>query len=179
MLETTRIRKEGYAIRPTFEEFVERYKTLAAQVTMAGTAANCRKILTSSKLQDYQIGKTKVFLKYWHVDRLIELLEVVHKAASTIQKCESTCRYIVCIQYLFHMLVVRGFICRRRFKKLLEQLRKEASQVAEFTANIAGPVDAAYQKLKLLNAADAKRPKGQSVSCEQHEYRANERSVCI
>ena len=77
------------------------------------------------------------------------------------------------------MLVVRGFICRRRFKKLLEQLRKEASQVAEFTANIAGPVDAAYQKLKLLNAADAKRPKGQSVSCEQHEYRANERSVCI
>lgn len=90
MLETTRIRKEGFAIRPTFEEFVERYKTLAAQVTMASTAANCRKILTAAKMEGYQIGKTKVFLKYWHVDKLIELLEVVHKAASMIQKCEST-----------------------------------------------------------------------------------------
>ena len=103
MLETTRIRKEGYAIRPTFEEFVERYKTLAAQVTMASTAANCRKILTSSKLEGYQIGKTKVFLKYWHVDKLIELLEVVHKAASMIQKCESTrmsLLIITCVSYV-------------------------------------------------------------------------------
>ena len=101
MLETTRIRKEGYAIRPTFEEFVERYKTLAAQVTMASTAANCRKILTSAKLEGYQIGKTKVFLKYWHIDKLIELLEKVHTAASMIQKCESTlvgcsCSVIAC-----------------------------------------------------------------------------------
>jgi len=90
MLETTRIRKEGYAIRPTFEEFVERYKTLVARVTMASTAANCHKILTSAKLEGYQIGKTKVFLKYWHVDKLIELLEAVHKAASMIQKRELT-----------------------------------------------------------------------------------------
>ena len=88
MLETTRIRKEGYAIRPTFEEFVERYKSLAAQVTMASTAPSCRKILTCAKLDGYQIGKTKVFLKYWHVDKLVELLGVVHNAASMIQKCE-------------------------------------------------------------------------------------------
>ena len=55
--------------------------------------------------------------------------------------------------------MVRGFICRRRFKKLLEQLRKEASQVAELTKSIAGPIDAVYEKLKLLNTADANRPK--------------------
>ena len=156
MLETTRIRKEGYAIRPTYEEFVERYKTLAAQVTMAGTAANCRKILTAAKLEGYQVGKTKVFLKYWHVDKLIELLEVVHKAASMIQKCELTQNHILMLTLT---IVVRGFICRRRFKKLLEQLRKEASQVAELTGAIPGPIDAAYKKLKVLAAADANRPK--------------------
>ena len=66
-----------------------------------------------------------------------------------------------CLHSVFHLPVVRGFICRRRFKKLVEQLRKEARQVAEFTASVTGPIDAAYQKLKLLNAADAKRPKGQ------------------
>ncbi|XP_065915839.1 myosin-IIIb-like [Dysidea avara] len=86
MLETTRIRKEGYAIRLTFEEFVERYKYLAAQVTMASTAANCRKILMTTKLEGYQIGKSKIFLKYWHVDRLIQLLEAVHKAADMTEK---------------------------------------------------------------------------------------------
>ena len=99
MLETTRIRKEGYAIRPTFEEFVERYKSLAAQVTMASTAPNCRKILVAAKVEGYQIGKSKVFLKYWHVDKLIELLEVVHKAASMIQKREKT--DLVCLFYCF------------------------------------------------------------------------------
>lgn len=160
MLETTRIRKEGYAIRPTFEEFVERYKTLAAQVTMASNATNCQKILRSAKLEGYQIGKTKVFLKYWHVDKLIELLDVVHKAASMIQKCKPMWVHHFLVQNLFCLLVVRGFICRRRFRKLLQQLRKEASEVAEFTAGVARPIDYAYQKLKEQNVADANRPKG-------------------
>lgn len=31
------------------------------------------------------MGKTKVFLKYWHVDKLNELLEKVHKAATVLQ----------------------------------------------------------------------------------------------
>ena len=47
---------------------------------------SCRKILQAAKLQDYQVGKTKVFLKYWHVDKLNELLERVHKAAAILQK---------------------------------------------------------------------------------------------
>lgn len=47
---------------------------------------SCRKILQSAKLKDFQIGKSKVFLKYWHVDRLNELLERVHKAAMVLQK---------------------------------------------------------------------------------------------
>ena len=42
----------------------------------------------------------------------------------------------------------------------MEQLRKEASLVAQFTSNIPGPIDATYQKLKAMNAIDAQRPKG-------------------
>ena len=61
---------------------------------------------------------------------------------------------------MFHLLVVRGFICRRRFKKLLEQARKEASKVAEFSTCVASQIDDAYKKLKVLRDADAKRPKG-------------------
>jgi len=52
---------------------------------------SCRKILQAAKLQDYQVGKTKVFLKYWHVDKLNELLERVHKAAAILQKSTFIC----------------------------------------------------------------------------------------
>ena len=36
VLEATRIRREGYSWRPTFAEFVARYKILAFPVTMLG-----------------------------------------------------------------------------------------------------------------------------------------------
>ena len=45
MLETTRIRKDGYALRPTFHEFVMKYKPLVRNLKLTGTAENARKIL--------------------------------------------------------------------------------------------------------------------------------------
>jgi len=42
----------------------------------------------------------------------------------------------------------------------VEQLRKEASLVAQLTSDIPGPIDSIYQKLKALNTADEQRPKG-------------------
>ena len=44
------------------------------------------------------MGKTKVFLKYWHVDKLNELLERVHKAATVLQSCTYL---IMCSQAIF------------------------------------------------------------------------------
>lgn len=62
MLETTRIRKEGYAVRPTFEEFIHRYQilTYAWNLGQSPSAATCRAVLQRSKLDNWQIGKTKV-----------------------------------------------------------------------------------------------------------------------
>ena len=45
MLETTRIRKDGYALRPTFHEFVIKYRPLVRDLKLTGTAENARKIL--------------------------------------------------------------------------------------------------------------------------------------
>lgn len=62
MLETTRIRREGYAVRPNFAEFMNRYKPLAYAWGLgnANNGAACRALLEKSKLKDWQIGKTKV-----------------------------------------------------------------------------------------------------------------------
>lgn len=62
MLETTRIRREGYSVRPTFEEFVFRYSALAFtwDLNTDDAAACCAGILEAAKQDDYQLGKTKV-----------------------------------------------------------------------------------------------------------------------
>ncbi|XP_025077881.1 myosin-IIIb-like [Pomacea canaliculata] len=107
MLETTKIRREGFAIRPSFEEFVDRYKILLCQLTLKGSRDNCMKILQASRMSGWHIGKTKVFLKYWHVERLAELLENLGKSAIVLQK------------------VVRGFLARRRCARIAEEARRQ------------------------------------------------------
>jgi len=67
MMETIRIRRAGYPIRHTFAEFVDRYRILVAGIKPScseecRTASDkiCRAILGDA---DYQLGKTKVFVK--------------------------------------------------------------------------------------------------------------------
>lgn len=67
-METISIRRKGYPIRHLFRDFVDRYRLLApgigpSQSENDGRAAAekiCRAVLSN---QDFQIGKTKVFLK--------------------------------------------------------------------------------------------------------------------
>ncbi|PFX20078.1 Myosin-IIIb [Stylophora pistillata] len=54
VLETTRIRREGFALRISFADFIDR--------------------------------RTKVFLKYWHAEKLAEQLQKAQEAVITIQK---------------------------------------------------------------------------------------------
>lgn len=67
MMETIRIRRAGYPIRHHYENFVDRYRIL---VTGVGPSQkeDCRKASAyickeALKDADYQLGKTKVFLK--------------------------------------------------------------------------------------------------------------------
>ena len=67
MMETIRIRRAGYPIRHTFAEFVDRYRILGSNIGPSHTV-DCKdasKKICSSVLgnADFQMGKTKVFLK--------------------------------------------------------------------------------------------------------------------
>ncbi|XP_026051993.1 unconventional myosin-VIIa [Carassius auratus] len=72
MMETIRIRRAGYPIRYTFAEFVDRYRVLMPGVKPAykqeDLRGTCQRIFVSvlQRNDDWQIGKTKIFLKDHH-----------------------------------------------------------------------------------------------------------------
>ncbi|RXN19441.1 unconventional myosin-VIIb [Labeo rohita] len=92
MMETIRIRKAGYPIRHTFDEFLERYRVLLKssvcdpKIESAQKCCQsiCENVLTE---EDWKMGKTKVFLKDFH-DTILELArdKALNEKALIIQR---------------------------------------------------------------------------------------------
>ncbi|KAL1023382.1 hypothetical protein UPYG_G00040140 [Umbra pygmaea] len=111
MMETIRIRKAGYPIRYTFDEFLERYRVLLRttlcdpKVESVQKCAECicETILAGNE-GDWKTGKTKIFLKDYH-DTFLELerMKELTNKALVIQR------------------VMRGYKHRKQF------LRKKSS----------------------------------------------------
>ncbi|XP_066201675.1 myosin-IIIb isoform X3 [Saccopteryx leptura] len=113
ILETVRIRQQGYSHRILFEEFVKRYYYLAfrAHETTLATKESCVAILEKSRLDHWVLGKTKVFLKYYHVEQLNLLLQ------------EVIGRVVVLQAY------AKGWLCARRYKRVREKREKGATAI--------------------------------------------------
>ncbi|XP_026865148.2 myosin VIIAa [Electrophorus electricus] len=107
MMETIRIRRAGYPIRYTFVEFVDRYRVLLPGVKPAykqgDLRGTCQHIAETvlGRNDDWQMGKTKIFLKDHH-DMLLE-----------IERDKAITDKVILIQK-----VVRGFKDRSNFLKL-------------------------------------------------------------
>ncbi|XP_044218105.1 unconventional myosin-VIIa [Thunnus albacares] len=110
MMETIRIRKAGYPVRYTFDEFLGRYRVLLKTFLCDPKTESkekccesiCETVLTGEG--DWKTGKTKIFLKDFH-DTMLELerMKELNVKALLIQK------------------VIRGYKYRKEF------LRKKAS----------------------------------------------------
>lgn len=105
MMETIRIRRAGYPIRHTFSDFIERYRLLVSGIKPphmeeCKSASNtiCKSVLGGA---DFQLGKTKVFLK----DAQDAFLEQERDRVLT--------KKLVAIQK-----AVRGWHYRRKFRKM-------------------------------------------------------------
>ncbi|XP_050087157.1 myosin-VIIa-like isoform X1 [Anopheles aquasalis] len=108
MMETAKIRKAGYAIRHTYREFVERYRHLGIGVGPAhkvdcvhASKAICARVLAKIP-DDYQFGKTKIFLKESH-DYLLES-----------ERSRVYLHYVVLIQRAFRKVMFFRYIRRYR-----------------------------------------------------------------
>ncbi|XP_063042858.1 unconventional myosin-XV [Engraulis encrasicolus] len=125
ILETIRIRKEGYPIRLTFDVFLFRYKSLLAmKQTPPSSGENCAMMLRKLcpvRPGAFQIGVTKIFLK----EEVYQFLEskrdrVRHVAALTLQRHMRM--FFIRQRYNeFRMKIVklqahcRGYLARKRY----------------------------------------------------------------
>ncbi|XP_038157109.1 myosin-IIIb [Cyprinodon tularosa] len=110
ILETANIRRQGYSHRIQFEDFVNRYYYLAfrAHQLPETSRENVIAILERAKLQGVVLGKTKVFLKYYHVEQLNLLLR------------EVIARVVVMQAY------AKGWLGARRYRKVKEKRHRGA-----------------------------------------------------
>ncbi|XP_034740905.1 myosin-IIIb isoform X5 [Etheostoma cragini] len=110
ILETVNIRRQGYSHRILFEEFVNRYYYLAfrAHQMPETSKENVVAILERAKLEAWVLGKTKVFLRYYHVEQLNLLLR------------EVMARVVVMQAY------TKGWLGARRYRKLKQKRNRGA-----------------------------------------------------
>ncbi|KAM9393773.1 unconventional myosin-XV-like [Pholidichthys leucotaenia] len=139
ILETIRIRREGYPVRMPFYTFLFRYKSLVGlQDLPAANGENC--VILLSKLcplrpGSYHVGVTKLFLK----EDIYQLLECKwersrHLAALTLQRYTRMFfvrkRYVSFrykfIQFQAHC---RGYLVRKQYVKMRESLVRFRSLV--------------------------------------------------
>lgn len=77
VLETIRIRQQGFSHRFLFADFLKRYGFLAFGFNekVIANRESCRLFLIKLKFDGWALGKSKVFLKYYHVEFLAKLYE--------------------------------------------------------------------------------------------------------
>ncbi|XP_075385260.1 unconventional myosin-VIIb [Tenrec ecaudatus] len=131
MMETVQIRKSGFPIRYTFEEFSQRFKVLLPSLVRRQLQDKFRQVaqriadMWLGTDKDWKMGKTKIFLKD-HQDTLLEVQrnKTLDTAAITIQRVLRGYKHrkeflrqkraAVTVQANW-----RGFLTRRNFKLIL------------------------------------------------------------
>uniref|UniRef100_A0A8C3GCI0 non-specific serine/threonine protein kinase n=1 Tax=Cyclopterus lumpus TaxID=8103 RepID=A0A8C3GCI0_CYCLU len=110
VLETAKIRRQGYSHRIQFANFIKRYYIVAfhAHEEPPVTQETCATILEKAMLENWAMGKTKVFLKYYHVEHLNLMVQ------------QATQRIVLLQAY------VRGWMGAKRYRRILKDREQSA-----------------------------------------------------
>ena len=110
VLETTRIRRLGFSYRVGFGDFLQRYSMLVNPLSlcMPATKESCIDVLQKLGLTNWKIGRTKLFLKYYHADELSRLYDQLNRKVTVVQ------------------CVIRGWLASREYLKKKSILNNSA-----------------------------------------------------
>ncbi|XP_028846697.1 unconventional myosin-XVI isoform X2 [Denticeps clupeoides] len=149
VLEMVQMIRYGYPVRLPFTVFLNRYRelvdTMMADKMNLSSVEKCQHILQQCKLQGWQLGKTKVFLRYWQADHLND-------------RCHQLSRKIVTCQK-----VVRGWLVRRCVLSKLNSIQTEhaaavkGESIQHFLQGVEEKSLHTYDSLVLQNATDIAR----------------------
>mmetsp|Transcript_35727 Transcript_35727/g.93386 ORF Transcript_35727/g.93386 Transcript_35727/m.93386 type:complete len:1264 (-) Transcript_35727:548-4339(-) len=143
MLQTVKMRREGYPHRVKFVEFFNAYHGIIFEFSthLKGTPTTCTELLEAlekkveeqraecgdmlltSKLCHWKVAKTMVFLKYWQLDLLNSMAHPFEVAALRVQTC------------------YRRFIAQKKFKPMKEKYADEQAMAATLIGDIRNGMD--------------------------------------
>lgn len=171
VVETTRIRRDGFAVRMGFKDFVLRYHGLGLSVydmpnfseedpsPVEEVRLACSAIIEATGLRGVQLGTSLVFLKYYHHDKLVLLLDEMNKKVTTVNTS------------------VRVWLAKRRLAALREErdraiaaakLKAEQERrAAELRARIEAEKAAAAEIERLAAEAAAKQAELEKMRQEE------------
>ncbi|XP_068457861.1 unconventional myosin-XVI [Clinocottus analis] len=142
VLEMVRMFRYGYPVRMSFPGFLSRYKNLVV-VTLGEKKSSpeerCRSVLQQTGLQGWQMGSSKVFLRYWQADQLSDRCYQLHKKIITCQK------------------VLRGWLARQRALHRLSSRQEERCSLRRFLQGAEDMGLRTYDRLVIQNASDIAR----------------------
>ncbi|XP_033323906.2 myosin-IIIb isoform X1 [Megalopta genalis] len=166
VLETIRIRQNGFSHRIPFSDFLKRYCFLAFgyDERVIANRDNCRLFLVRLKMDGWALGRTKVFLKYYHVEFLSKMYEEQLKKIIMVQACVR--RWLARIRFKkqkwqFAVSVVtlqrhiRGWLSRKHY---MEQMKKKRQE----------------EEANILRAALEEQQKKLAETAEQEEQQEEE-----
>uniref|UniRef100_A0A182J2M0 non-specific serine/threonine protein kinase n=1 Tax=Anopheles atroparvus TaxID=41427 RepID=A0A182J2M0_ANOAO len=194
VLETIRIRQHGFSHRFTFADFLRKYCFLAYSFDerVVSNRESCRLLLVRLKMDGWALGKSKVFLKYYHVEYLSKLYEEHVRKIVLVQACVR--RWLakalykrekqrVALSAVTLQKHVRGWLTRRRMRVLkekqererLEQERLEKERLAkEKKNNEQNKAKQALAKAKLIHQLSNHQLEAKHLhnAQQQHEKRS-------
>uniref|UniRef100_G1NVB2 Unconventional myosin-XV n=1 Tax=Myotis lucifugus TaxID=59463 RepID=G1NVB2_MYOLU len=145
LLETVRIRKEGFPVRLPFQAFIDRYRCLVAlEHNLPASGDMCVSVLSrlcTVMPNMYRVGVSKLFLKE-HLHQLLESMRehVRNLAALTLQRClrgffiQRRFRSLRCKIILLQSRA-RGYLARQRYQQMRKSLVKFRSLVNTYVSH--------------------------------------------
>ena len=133
LLETVKIRRDGFSTQIKFSDFIPRYRVLNHRLLdmVPESAMSCKSILVGADLPptQWQIGRTKVFIKYAGVKFLHEKLEKAQQAAA---RAVAIARMLLANRNLVRFREAeRARAEARRQEEVRREERREAERVAK------------------------------------------------
>ncbi|XP_014896651.1 unconventional myosin-X isoform X2 [Poecilia latipinna] len=155
MLETVKIRKAGFPVRRTFKDFFSRYKMIHKNKTASAEEKSCcLEVLTlhDNTKKEWQLGKTKVFLKEALEQRLEKEREEVRRRAGMVIRA--------------HIL---SYVARKQYKRVLYSVVTiQKNYRAHFWRR-------AFLRLRLAAVVLQKHRRGQLARSVCHKLREEKR----